>query len=211
MNFVRIKYVDAEIAIPSFDDARWQTAEPVFIEKYWSGSAAPAGRHATARLLWSRTSLYVRFDAVQAEPLVVSDQPDISRKTTGLWDRDVCEIFVAPDIADRNKYFEFEVAPTGEWVDLAIEITPEGRATDRDYSSKMAAASRVDTGYVIMAMKVPFAALGTTPKTGDTWLGNLFRCVGEGATRGYLAWQPTNTPTPNFHVPKAFCELRFIS
>jgi hypothetical protein len=48
------------------------------------------------------------------------------------------------------------------------------------------------------------------PKSGDVWLGNLLRCVGRDPDRGYLAWQPTMTEKPNFHVPEKFGEFEFV-
>lgn len=206
-----IVHIEDDLAVSEIDHESWQTAENASIENYWSGEAAPKGRQFTVRLLWSDTALYVRFEANQAEPLVVSDKPDLSRKTLQLWERDVCEIFIAPDKHMRNKYFEFEIAPTGEWIDLGIEITPDGRRTDWEYDSGMISEARIETDKVVMAVKIPFASLGKTPKAGDVWLGNLFRCVGSGRARGYLAWQATNTKTPNFHVPAAFGKFVFSS
>jgi hypothetical protein len=199
-----------DFQITSIDDKAWQAAQPVPIKTYWSGEGAPAGRQFTARLLWSDTALYVRFEANQTEPLIVSEKPDLSKKVRGLWDRDVCEIFIAPNKAQANKYFEFEIAPTGEWIDLGIEVTPKERLTDWDYKSGMESSARVDKDKVVMAIKIPFIALGKTPKIGDTWLGNLFRCIGKDPTRGYLAWQPTKSKEPAFHVPKAFGEFHFV-
>lgn len=207
---LRISQIDRDLSVSELDHPSWKRAEPVILETYWSGEKAPSGRRLTAHLLWSDTALYVRFDAAQEEPLVVSDKPDLTRKTLGLWDRDVAEIFIAPDRTRPNRYFEFEVAPTGEWVDLGIEVTPQGRVTDRDYVSKMEAAARIEKRRVLMAMKIPFASLGRRPKAGDVWLGNLFRCVGKDPGRGYLAWRPTKTEKPNFHVPEAFGEFIFV-
>jgi alpha-galactosidase len=204
-----VKHLAEDFSIEKLDDASWTKALPVRVATYWSCEAAPAGRAFEARLLWTDTALYVRFDAAQDEPLVVSEEPDLTKKSVGLWDRDVCEIFIAPDRTGRNKYFEFEIAPTGEWIDLGIEVTPEGRKTDFEYFSGMTSAAKIEKGSVVMAVKIPFKALGETPMAGDVWLGNLFRCVGGGPARGYLAWQPTRTETPNFHVPEAFGEFRF--
>ncbi len=200
-----------DLAIETLDDRAWKSAQQTKITTYWSGETAPKDRQFEARLLWSDTALYVRFSASQSEPLVVSEKPDITKKIVGLWDRDVCEIFVAPDASQRNKYYEFEIAPNGEWIDLAIEIGASGkRNTDFEYRSEMTSAVRVGKNQVVMAIKVPFVSLGKTPKTGDVWLGNLFRCVGKDPTRGYLAWQPTKTTKPNFHVPDKFAEFRFV-
>ena len=205
-----VRYSETDLDIKQLDASQWSDAPLGLVGTYWSGDAAPAIRHFTAKLLWSDTTLYVRLEADQSEPLVISDTPDTSSKTLGLWDRDVCEIFIAPDKMAPNRYFEFEIAPTGEWLDLAIDSTSGQRVIDRDYASGMESAARIDKDKIVLAIKIPFSAFGKTPKHGDIWLGNLFRCVGEGATRGYLAWQPTKTKTPNFHVPAAFGEFEFV-
>jgi hypothetical protein len=140
---------------------------------------------------------------------VISDRPDLSQKTLALWDRDVCEIFLAPDASEPRKYLEFEIAPTGEWIDLTIDLTSGERITGWDFASGMKAAARIETDHVMMAISVPWEAFGKTPKPGDTWLGNIFRCVGSGTDRGYLSWQATFTEEPAFHVPEAFGEFVF--
>lgn len=206
---LKIKYIAKDFDVKKLDAHEWQKAVSVKVAQYWSGEAAPDGRAFVARLLWSDTALYVRFEAAQTEPLVISETPDLSKKTLKLWDRDVCEIFIAPDKSMSNKYFEFEIAPTGEWIDLGIEVTPNERKTDWDYKSNMTSAARIDKDKVVMAIKIPFASLGKTPKVGNVWLGNLFRCVGKDPIRGYLAWQPTKTKEPAFHVPEAFGEFHF--
>lgn len=204
-----VSYIETNFAIDDLANSAWQRADPICVTKYWSGEAAPRERQFEARLLWSDTHFYARFDAEQREELIVNSAPDITRKTDGLWDRDVCEIFLAPDRTRRTRYFEFEVAPTGEWLDLAIEIVGDVRRTDREYASQMEAAAKIEDLNVTMALKVPFSTLGTKPKRGDVWLGNIFRCVGNRVTRGYLSWRPTYTEIPAFHVPEAFGEIEF--
>ena len=207
---IEIAHVKTEIEISAYDASIWSQARHVEIDTYWSGERSPQDRTFDARLVWSDTALYVRFAAEQHEPLVVSESPDIRKKVRGLWDRDVCEIFIAPDQNARSKYFEFEVAPTGEWMDLGIEVTLEKRLTNWDYASGMEAFAKVEPNKVFEVIKIPFKALGRTPDVGEIWLGNLFRCVGAGATRGYLAWRPTHTKEPAFHVPDAFGEFEFL-
>ena len=207
---IRVVFVKKDFAIAQLDSPVWRLAKSISIERYWSGAAAPDARHFEARLLWSANAFYVHFEANQDEPLVVSDKPDVSKKTIGVWDRDVCEIFIAPNKNNANVYFEFEIAPTGEWIDLGIEFTAEERLTDWEYRSSMESAAQGEKQHVVMAIKIPWKAFGKTPKPGDRWLGNLFRCVGEGSTRGYLAWQPTMTKQPGFHVPERFGEFIFV-
>lgn len=205
----KIAYTKDDFSINELENKAWKKAEEVSIEKYWSGENAPAGRHAKAKLLWSRAALYIRFEANQVEPLIISETPNLKSKTRGLWDRDVCEIFIAPDKDEPRKYFEFEIAPSGEWVDLAIHQLPDKRETVWDYNSGMQTAARIEKDKIWMAIKIEWKAFGKTPQAGNIWRGNLFRCVGAGKTRGYLAWQPTKTPKPNFHVPEVFGEFEF--
>ena len=207
---IKIQHLTQDFAIDELENSHWASATELTVGTYWSGDSAPAGRQFRARLLWSATAFYIRFEANQTEPLVVSSKPDLTKKIMGLWDRDVCEIFIAPNKLRRNKYFEFEIAPTGEWIDLGIEVLPTKRETDWDYASRMQSSAKIGKDTVVMAIKIPFAALGKTPKAGDIWLGNLFRCVGKDPTRGYLSWQPTKTIEPAFHVPKAFGEFQFV-
>lgn len=199
-----------DVAAAELDHEAWLSARPIRIERYWSGEEAPPGRRLEARLLWSRDALHVRFVCAQAEPLVVSREPQTRRKTIGLWERDVCEIFVAPSASAPDRYFEFEAAPTGEWLDLAIRKIGDGRETDWEFHSGMTTAARASEDQITIAMRIPFEALGGAPAAGTRWGANLTRCVGpEGSRRGYLAWQPTYTERPDFHVPSAFGEVRF--
>lgn len=212
-------YFDGDV-VPTFDDAAWMKCAPVPIARYWSGADAPSARQAEARVLWTDDALYVRFYGRQDEPLIVNDTPQTDGKTLGLWNRDVCEIFVAPFADEPHTYFEFEVAPTGEWVDLKVEWSPHERRTDWDYASGILVETRIETGAVTMMMRVRWKkAFGVSrPQVDDEWRANFFRCVGadkaDGANdddgRGYLAWQPTYTAKPGFHVPQAFGRLRFV-
>jgi hypothetical protein len=209
LNEVEARFTLEDVVISDLGNAAWDAAQPVAITRYWSGEVAPVGRHAEARLLWSEKALNVRFVCRQTEPLVVSAEPQTRRKTLRLWDRDVCELFIAPDADSPERYYEFEAAPTGEWMDLLVQWNLDVRETDWDYHSGMTTAARVAPGQVIIAMRVPWEALGRVPRTGERWPANLFRCVGEGEQRGYLSWQPTYTDEPSFHVPAAFGWIRF--
>lgn len=206
---IRAPYSDIGVTARTIDHPEWLRAHPILITRKWSGADAPASRHAEARILWTDESLLVRFVCRQEEPLIVSSHPHVSKKTVRLWDRDVCEIFVAPEKKTPSRYFEFEVSPMGEWIDLAIDFKPEGRHTDFDFHSGMTAASLLNESQVSIVMQIPWSRFLPKPRTGDVWRVNLFRCVGVGDDR-YLAWQPTYSPEPNFHVPEVFGWLEFL-
>ncbi|MGH9819738.1 MAG: carbohydrate-binding family 9-like protein [Pyrinomonadaceae bacterium] len=210
-NTLKVHHITLDFSIADLSNSSWKNAEDVSVEKYWSGENAPEGRQFKARLLWSDTALYVRFEARQSEPVVVSEKANLGTKTVNMWDRDVCEIFIAPDRMEPRKYLEFEVAPNGEWIDLTIDLTSGTRQTGWDFISGMRSAAKIEKDKVVMAIKVEWKALGKTPKIGDAWLGNLFRCVGKDPTRGYLAWQPIFTKEPAFHTPEKFGEFKFVA
>ena len=126
-----------------------------------------------------------------------------------LWDHDVCELFLAPDKDEPRRYAEFEIAPTGEWLDLFVDWTKD-EPRDWEYNSRMEAFSRVNSDSVLMVMRIPWTAFESRPEAGEVWLGNMFRQVGSGATRGYLTWSPTMTEEPQFHVPERFGEFVFV-
>ncbi len=186
----------------------WKGAQSLAVNKLWNGEPAPDTRHAVARLMWSENALYVRFDCRQDEPLYLNENPQTLEKTMKLWEHDVCELFLAPDRDEPRRYAELEIAPTGEWLDLMVDWRND-EPRDWDYRSRMEAFARIEEDRVVMAMKIPWAAFGRKPNAGDIWIGNLFRQVGSGETRGYLAWSPTMTPEPQFHVPERFGEFVF--
>ena len=201
--------INQPISPCDFANPIWQHCQPVQIEHYWSGEPAMPSRHAEARVCWSDEALHVRFVGKQQEPLIVSENPVTNTKTLGLWDRDVCEIFLAPDPAEPWRYFEFEAAPTGEWIDLGIVVKPEGRETDWEFASGFTTAAKLEGERLLVGMKIPWSDALPKPSAGDVWRANVFRCVGPEAPERYLAWLPTGTPEPNFHVPDVFGVLRF--
>lgn len=210
MNIVA-QYVNQPLSEGDFENEAWQAAQPITIDHYWSGEPAPASRHAEARIYWSNEALHVRFVGVQKEPLIVAENPRIDQKTLGLWDRDVCEIFLAPDASNPSRYFEFEAAPTGEWIDLGIVVQPDGRETDWDFISGFTTAAKLAGDRLFIGMRIPWSEAIPKPAAGDVWRVNLFRCIGPEAPERYLAWLPTRTPEPNFHVPEVFGTLLFAN
>ena len=206
---IHARHTANELNVADLRSTEWNHAQVVRIDRYWSGAPAPDGRHAEARILWSTKALHVRFVCHQAEPLVISEKPQNLTKTMGLWDRDVCEIFIAPDPHLIERYLEFEAAPTGEWLDVAIHWTAQKRESDWQFNSHMITAASVENGRVTIAMRIPWNHWIHEPQKGERWRVNLFRCVGKDPNRGYLAWQPTLTPQPNFHVPQVFGSLVF--
>src|ERR1041384_7055394 len=154
-SIIEAHHAAIDLAVDDFDSPEWNRAEPVQINRYWSGEPAPASRHAEARILWSDKALHVRYVCHQAEPLIISDKPQTEKKTMGLWDRDVCEIFLAPNPNVVERYVELEAAPTGEWLDVAVLWRPERRESDWDFNSHMTTATDIEKDRITIAMRIP--------------------------------------------------------
>ena len=208
-SLIRVPYAAVDIPVTEMDHSAWNQSRPVQLTHYWSGIPAPTSRQAEASMIWTERALYVRFLYPQNEPLVISKTPQTDEKTLGLWDRDVCEIFIAPEPAEPTRYFEFEAAPTGEWVDLAIKKTAGGRETEFAFDSGMSAAAIIAADQIRISMRIPWSESIPQPQVNDRWRVNLFRCVGSDPDRGYVTWRPTYTPEPSFHAPEAFGWLLF--
>jgi hypothetical protein len=191
-----------------FAAPHWQAAIVHPIEQNWRGETAPEELRTVARVLWTPDKLIFGYECAYTE-LDVDEQFDVNEERYALWDRDVCEAFIrSPLEPDYRIYKEFEVAPTGQWVDLLInriDVTHDWR-----WKSGMKTAARIDAQSWRVAMAIPFSAFGLTPQVGDEWEGNLFRVSRLNGERQFLAFSPTFTETPSYHVPERFVKLRFV-
>jgi hypothetical protein len=194
----------------NFTHAGWRGAVPIAIDRLWSGEPAPHDLGTTARLLWTTTHLWLGFECGYRE-LDIDDVVDTSVERVGLWDRDVCEAFIwNPREPRDDSYKEFEVAPTGQWCDLAIHRPRVD--VDWRWNSGMDTAAAIDEEARVWraVMRLPFSAFEGAPMAGDAWRVNLFRITRVGGARQYLSYAPTGTGTPDFHVPACFVPLEFV-
>jgi hypothetical protein len=130
-----------------------------------------------------------------------------------LWQEDVFEVFLAPD--GLTPYFEIEVNPLGTTFDARID-SPDGvratMSTDLAWTCDplFAGLRRDDSRELRAVLRIPFRAMGRSPKPGEQWRGNFFR-IDRSRVHGddFSAWQPTMKTPPDFHVPAAFGTLLF--
>ena len=75
-----------------------------------------------AASVWTETHIYFalwsRYDSLN-----VYEGEDPAAERWQLWDRDVVEVFLNPQPERVNHYYEFEVAPNNQWIDLEIDKT----------------------------------------------------------------------------------------
>jgi uncharacterized protein (DUF362 family) len=180
----------------------WKGAQPVSFTTDYAGNTTPI--KTTVRALWG-DALYLAIDLENAGFNVDASKPiDVER--TKLYEEDCAEIFLAPDAKNREHYFEIELGPRGHFFD--IDVDHAKKTSDTAWSAKLTIASRADeaahVAHLEVAVRAPEIIAALAPNA-RLPLG-LFRIEGK-SPHTYLAWSPTRTERPNFHVPSAFGTL----
>ena len=183
----------------------WRRAKPVLFDADWQEKHSDPRRQTEVRLLWVPEFLYLKFVA-RYRLITVFDDGDPGGRRDKLWNRDVAEVFLQPDPTQPRRYKEFEVSPNGFWIDL--EIT---NGALRHIQSGLQRRVSIDETTKTWAAELAIPMKSLTPRfdPASIWRVNFFRVEGPTEPRFYSAWQPTNTPQPNFHVPQRFGFLKF--
>jgi hypothetical protein len=96
----------------------------------------------------------------------------------------------------------------GHFFDLSIDKRTSKMKSDASFSSKSEIRTKVDrakrTAVIEVAIRSP-DVLASLKADASLPLG-MFRMEGK-SPRQFLAWSPTLTARPNFHVPEAFGSL----
>jgi hypothetical protein len=162
--------------------------------------------------VWSEKYIYFAFVG-HYESLNVYEGEDIAKERWELWNRDVVEVFLNPRPERISHYYEFEVAPNNQWIDLEIDKT-KTPFNDAGWNSGFEHATKIDekNHLWLTEMRIPLSAVGVERiQNGDQWRVNFFRAAGHGGDekRTFLAW--SSIPQGGtFHVPSRFGILRFV-
>ncbi len=196
-------HADVPPVLDGVMDDVWRSAPESRFATDWSGKATPFPT--TVRSLWSEHALYMLF-TVENTALSSDLTRPITVEREGLYKEDCVELFFTPSPAEPKKYFEIELGPHGHFFDLAIDR--KAGTSDVDWSSGAALRTAVDAAAHTAVIEVALTSpdIVRALKRGAKLPIGMFRMEGRGA-RQYLAWSPTRTPRPNFHVPEAFGTL----
>ena len=188
------------------EEPEWQGAVPFHLEQESRDGRARPELSTPVRALWSDRFLYLAYECPFTELTDYGEaQPgERIQPPSALWDRDVVELFVAPDPARLDRYTEYEWAPNNEALDLRIQ-KPD---SDFAWSSGMEWKVRVDRDrrLWICEARIPLSALDERPPVeGTRWRVNLYRI--DRAQRAFLASNPTLNGS--FHTTDRFGWLVF--
>jgi len=198
----------------NLDKTVWRNAIPIMFNHDWMNERHYPECSTQVAAAWSPSHFYFAFWCRYTELNIYAGEDPVPQRF-GLWNRDVAEVFLNPFPERQNHYFEFEVAPNNQWVDLEVDLEREP-TFDHTWDSNFLHATRIDPEARIWTceMKTPAASLGISAiRPGWECRGNFYRCDGPGddTQRRFLAWSPTfcTNPSDYFHVPARFGTIRF--
>jgi alpha-galactosidase len=194
------------------DKKVWQQAEWVQFDHDMSGRLNFPEAETKVASLWTATHVYFAF-LCKYSSLNIYQGEDPAKERWELWNRDVVEVFVNPDPARVNHYYEFEVAPSNQWIDLEIDTDKEP-FNDARWDSGFAHATRIDDQKHIWTceMRIPVQSMNVCGLEPDSeWRINFYRVDGPGdnSERRFMCWS-TIPEGRTFHMPTRFGIIRFV-
>lgn len=185
------------------DDPAWKRATPATWDTDWSGKKTSVVTH--VRFVWSKDVIHMLVENDGAGLFSDASAPT-SVERTKLYEEDCNELFLAPSASHPKKYFELELGPLGHFMDASIDRESSPPKADLAWSSGVVSATHTDevAHTSTIEARIPSVVSGLAP--GTRLQLNLFRMEGK-KKRLYLAWSPTRTGRPDFHVPDAFGTL----
>jgi len=203
----------------NLDDLLWQQAQCIDLVDTQSGKP---GRFATtARLLYSRETLYVGFHCVDTYVWGTHTQRDDS-----IFTEECVEVFISP-AGTAHQYFEINLSPKNVVFDACIlnprtieqpklPITPLCDYHIADLQTCVSVDGKLDAPGEARSWSaeyaIPFSAFvgapNSSPQPGDTWRLNLYRIDALAPRQQeFYAWCPTGII--DFHRPWCFGTLLF--
>jgi Carbohydrate family 9 binding domain-like len=197
---------DGNVDKPAWKSAPWQQ-----MEHDVTGRKILPQATTDIATLWTPANLYVAFRC-HYSTLNIYEGEDAAKERWELWDRDVVEIFVNPQPERVPHYYEFEVAPNNQWIDLEIDKT-KTPFNDAGWNSGFLHATRVnpESHTWTCEMRIPAGSMGAENiSPGEEWRINFYRADGPGddTARRFLSWSPI-PEGGSFHVPTRFGIIRF--
>src|SRR2546426_1768447 len=179
--------------LPDGDPAKpyWKHAESVEFDTDASGKSHFPEIATRVASVWTETHIYFlfwcRYDSLN---VYQGEDPKVERWL--LWDRDVVEVFLNPQPERVNHYYEFEVAPNNQWIDLEIDKT-KNPFNDASWNSGFEHATRIDAkNHVWIAeMRIAVSSMNVSAMhPGAEWRGGFFFAAGEsgGDRPRFFAW-----------------------
>lgn len=191
----------------------WRQAKPVsFDSSAKRGNRYPASATRVASL-WTASHVYFSY-ACQFETLNYYEGEAATKERWELWNRDVVEVFINPQPERFHHYYEFEVSPNNQWIDLEIDLQKKP-FNDAGWDSHFEHATRIDKQGRVWTceMRIPVSSMGVAQiMPAMEWRLNFYRADGPGddSKRRFMSWSPLPGLDLTFHQPASFGVIRFV-
>ena len=192
----------------------WQDAPRIRFDQDRFGHIHFPDSEVQVASLWTQGYVYFAYWC-RYQSLNIYTGEDSAKERWELWNRDVVEAFINPQRERFLHYYEFEVAPNNQWVDLEIDLTKKPMA-DAAWDSHFEHATKLDPEHKVwvMEMRIPVKSMNAHPiQPGDEWRLNLYRCDGPGhdEQRRFMSWSALPPGHDgSFHQPASFGIIKFV-
>ena len=167
-----------------------------------------------AWLAYSSEHIVLRFDVAELDfRLVETKQP------ASVWEDSCVEFFVEPESGGGYYNFEFNA---GGVLHLAYGTSRHDREMATEYIREsvmrevtMLSSPVKDYPYIyrwILIARIPYFTFfrhSLRPQSGQVIRANFYKCGDKMRRPSYQSWMPIDTPSPDFHQPRFFGELKF--
>lgn len=165
------------------------------------------------RIARSETHLVIMYD-VRGLDLRAAAMED----NGPVWEDSCCEFFIAHP-HEQQAYYNFELNCIGTLLAAKRRSRNDADMFSPDQLVRIIRHSTLDrkpyddNGQIHCwrtAICIPFDLIGLDGKDLPTCIrANFYKCADKASHPHYLSWNRINTPTPDFHRPDFFGELRF--
>jgi cellulose/xylan binding protein with CBM9 domain len=195
------------------DKGVWRLVPHAAFDHNYTGEKRYPELRTEVASLWSEKYVYFAFWCKYREISVYKGE-DPAKERWELWERDVVEVFINPEPDKPNHYYEFEIAPNNQWLDLVIDLD-KNPFNDAGWNSGFEHAVRIDEEKHLWMceMRIPLSVMKARIAPGAMWRGNFYRAEGvspDERQRSLMAWSTVVAQHEAFHNPSRFGIIRFV-
>jgi hypothetical protein len=190
----------------------WKKTQRQRMDRDWQSGRRMAESETYVASVWTDQFVYFAFWC-KYTVLNIYEGEATTKERWELWNRDVVEVFLNPNPGRMKHYYEFEVSPNNQWIDLEIDLS-KNPFNEASWDSQFEHATRSDTKNHLWTceMRIPLKSIRVEAiHPGQEWRLNFYRADGPGddSRRRFLGWSPNPSNKPTFHQPESFGLIRF--
>lgn len=217
-NMVEIQKITQPVTIDAnWDKEVWKNTSALTLDLYM-GDKPQHQPKTQAKLRYDDEAIYVIFRVEDQYIRAVAQE--IHGK---VWEDSCVEFFFSPDKTVNAGYFNLEMNCGGTFL-LHFNTEP-GQPQKVD----LADCQKIEVAHTLpktidpeitepttwaVEYRLPFAVLEkyssvTKPASGVIWRANFYKCADATSQPHWLTWNKVDHPTPNFHLPQFFGQIKF--